>query len=74
MKCRLQATVDKEFILNKIEECIDFYANEESVTLKELSDDIMNRYLKDCVSYILICYSSNCITVRGVCYVFKCCL
>ena len=66
MKCRLQATVNKEFILNKIEECTDFYANEESVTLKELSDDILKGYLKDCLSYILICYSSRCITVRGV--------
>ena len=65
MKCRLQAIVDKEFILNKIEECTDFYANEESATLKELSDDIMNGYLKDCLSYVLICHSS-CITVKCV--------
>lgn len=66
MKVRLQATVNKEFILKKIEECTDFYANEESDTLKELSDDILKWYLEDCLSYILICYSSNCITVRGV--------
>ena len=66
MKYRLQATVDKEFILNKIEECTDFYVNEESNTLKELSDDMLEGYLEDCLSYILICYSSRCITVRGV--------
>ena len=66
MKGRLQATVNKEFILDKIEGCTDFYANEESVTLKELSDDMLEGYLKDCLSYILICYSSRCITVRGV--------
>ena len=66
MKYRLQATVNKEFILKKIEECTDFYANEESVTLKELSDDTLGGYLEDCLSYILICYSSRCITVRGV--------
>lgn len=66
MKVRLQATVNKEFILKKIEECTDFYVNEESTTLKELSDDMMNGYLKDCLSYVLICYSSRCITVRGV--------
>ena len=66
MKGRLQVTVNKEFILNKIEECTDFYANEESNTLKELSDDMMKGYLKDCISYILICYSSRCITVSGV--------
>ena len=66
MKYRLQATVNKDFILNKIEECKDFYANEELVTLKELSDDILKGYLEDCLSYILICYSSRCITVRGV--------
>ena len=66
MKGRLQATVNKEFILNKIEECTDFYTNEESVTLKELSDDMLEGYLEDCLSYILICYSSRCITVRGV--------
>ena len=65
MKVRLQATVNKEFILKKIEECTDFYANEESNTLKELSDDMLNEYLKDCVSYILICYS-NCITVEDL--------
>ena len=65
MKYRLQVTVDKEFILNKIEECTDFYANEESATLKELSDDTLEGYLEDCLSYALICYS-NCITVRGV--------
>lgn len=41
MKYRLQATVNKDFILNKIEECKDFYANEELVTLKELSDDML---------------------------------
>ena len=41
MKVRLQATVNKEFILNKIEECTDFYTNEESNTLKELSDDML---------------------------------
>ena len=41
MKCRLQATVNKEFLLKKVEECTDFYANEESVTLKELSDDML---------------------------------
>ena len=58
MKARLQVTVNKEFILKKIEECTDFYANEESNTLKELSDDILEGYLKDCLSYILICYSS----------------
>ena len=66
MKYRLQITVNKDFILNKIEECKDFYANEELVTLKELSDDILKGYLEDCLSYILICYSSRCITVRGV--------
>ena len=65
MKVRLQATVDKEFILNKIEECTDFYANEESTTLKELSDDILEGYLEDCLSYILICHSSY-ITVKCV--------
>ena len=42
MKCMLQATVNKELILKKIEECTDFYTNEESNTLKELSDDILN--------------------------------
>ena len=45
MKYELQVTVNKEFILNKIEECTDFYANEESVTLKELSDDMLEGYL-----------------------------
>ena len=66
MNGRLQATVNKELLLKKIEECTDFYANEESNTLKELSDDILKGYLKDCLSYVLICYSSRCITVRGV--------
>ena len=66
MKYSLKITVNKDFILNKIDECTDFYANEESVTLKELSDDILKGYLKDCLSYLLICYSSRCITVRGV--------
>ena len=45
--------------------CKDFYANEESAMLKELSDDMLEGYMEDCLSYILICYS-NCITVRGV--------
>ena len=45
MKYSLKITVNKEFILNKIEECTDFYANEESVTLKELSDDMLEGYL-----------------------------
>ena len=62
----LQVTVDKELLLKKIEECTDLYANEESVTLKELSDDMLEGYLEDCLSYILICYSSRCITVKGV--------
>ena len=66
MKCRLQITVNKELLLKKIEECTDFYANEESNTLKELSDDTLGGYLEDCLSYVLICYSSRCITVRGV--------
>ena len=66
MKYKLKITVNKELLLKKIEECTDFYANEESNTLKELSDDMMNGYLKDCLSYILICYSSSCITVRAV--------
>ena len=66
MEGRLQITANTDFILNKIEECTDFYANEESNTLKELSDDILKGYLEDCLSYILICYSSRCITVRGV--------
>lgn len=61
----LQVTVDKELLLKKIDECTDFYANEESNTLKELSDDMLEGYLEDCLSYILICYSS-CITVRGI--------
>ena len=65
MKYSLKITVNKELLLKKIEECTDFYANEESTTLKELSDDILEGYLEDCLSYILICYS-NCITVRGV--------
>ena len=65
MKVRLQATVNKELLLKKIEECTDFYANEESNTLKELSDDILEGYLEDYLSYVLICYSS-CITVRCV--------
>ena len=65
MKYRLQATVNKELLLNKIEECTDFYAKEESNTLKELSDDILEGYLEDCLSYILICYSSI-MTVRVV--------
>ena len=66
MKGRLQATVNREFILKKIEECTDFYANEESNTLKELSDDVLEGYLEDCLSYILICYSSKCFTVKCV--------
>ena len=66
MKGRLQATLNKEFILKKIYECTDFYANEESLILKELSDDMLEGYLEDCLSYLLICYSSRCITVRGV--------
>ena len=66
MKGRLQATVNKEFILKKIEGCKDLYDNEESFTLKELSDDMLEGYLEDCLSYILICYSSRCITVSGV--------
>lgn len=65
MKGKLQVTVNKEFILRKIEECTDFYVNEESNALKELSDDILEGYLEDCLSYVLICYSSS-ITVRGV--------
>ena len=66
MKGRLKATVDKEFILNKIDECTDFYANKESTILKELSDDMLEGYLEDCLSYVLICYSSRCITVSGI--------
>ena len=54
MKYNLKIKVDKEFILNKIEECTDLYVNEESNTLKELSDDILEGYLEDCLSYILI--------------------
>ena len=66
MEGRLQITANTDFILNKIEECTDSYANEESNTLKELSDDILEGYLEDCLSYMLICYSSRCITVSGV--------
>ena len=66
MKYSLKITVNKEFILNKIEQCTDFYGNEESNTLKELSDDVLEGYLEDCLSYVLICYSSICMTVRGV--------
>ena len=66
MKARLQLTVNKELMLKKIEECTDFYTNEESNTLKELSDYTLEGYLEDCLSYILICYSSRSITVRGV--------
>ena len=65
MKVRLQTTVNKELLLKKIEECTDFYANEESNTLKELSDDMLNGYLEDCLSYVLICHSSY-ITVKCV--------
>lgn len=65
MKAKLQMMVNKELLLKKIEECTDFYANEESNTLKELSDDMLEGYLKDCLSYILICHS-NCITVKCV--------
>ena len=65
MKAKLQVTVNKELLLKKIEECTDFYVNEESNTLKELSDDILEGCLEDCLSYILICYSS-CITVKCV--------
>ena len=50
MKVRLQATVNKEFILKKIEECTYFCDNEESTTLKELSDDMLEGYLEDCLS------------------------
>ena len=49
MKVRLQETINKEFILKKVEEYTDFYANEESNTLKELSDDILEGYLEDCL-------------------------
>ena len=66
MKYRLQIVVNEELLLKKIEECTDFYANEESVTLKELSDDMLEVYLRDCLSYIPICYSSRCITVSGI--------
>ena len=58
--------MNKELLLKKIEECTDFYANEESTTLKELSDDILVGYLEDCLSYLLICDSSRCITVSGI--------
>ena len=44
MKYRLQATVNKELLLKKIEECTDFYANEESNALKELSYDTLGGY------------------------------
>ena len=66
MKVRLQTTVNKELLLKKIEECTDFNANEEANTLKELSDDILEGYLEDCLSYVLICYSGSCITVGVV--------
>ena len=66
MKAKVQMVVNKELLLKKIEECTDFYANEESNTLKELSDDILEGYLEDCLSYILICYSSRCITVEDL--------
>lgn len=66
MKAKLQLTVNKELILKKIEECTDFYANEEFNALKELSDDILEGYLEDCLSYLLICYSSRCIAVKCV--------
>ena len=66
MKYSLKITVNKELLLKKIEECTDFYANEESVTLKELSDDMLEGYLEDCLSYILICYSSRCIAVEDL--------
>ena len=46
--------------------CKDLYDNEESFTLKELPDETLEGYLEDCLSYILICYSSRCITVRGI--------
>ena len=65
MKYELQLTVNKDFILKKIEECTDFYTNEESNTLKELSDYTLEGYLEDCLSYILICYS-NCVTVEDL--------
>ena len=64
MKYGLQVNVNKELLLKKIEECTDFYTNEESTTLKELSDATLEGYLEDCLSYILICYSSI-MTVRG---------
>lgn len=41
MKAKLQIIVNKDTIFNKIEECTDFYFNEESATLKELSDDML---------------------------------
>ena len=66
MKYSLKITVNKEFILKKIEGCTDFYANEESTTLKELSNDILEGYLEDCLSYLFICYNSRCVTVSGV--------
>lgn len=65
MKAKLQMMVNKELLLKKIEQCTDFYANEESNTLKELSDDMLNGYLEDCLSYVLI-YYSNCITVEDL--------
>ena len=65
MKAKLQIMVNKELLLKKIEECADFYANEESNTLKELSNDILGGYLEDCLSYLFICYNIRCITVRG---------
>ena len=66
MKYSLKITVNKEFILNKIEQCTDVYADEESTTLKELSNDILEGYLEDCLSYLFICYNSRCIVVRCV--------
>lgn len=65
MKVMLQVILNKELLLKKIEECTDLYADEESNTLKELSNDILEGYLEDCISYILICHSS-CITVKCV--------
>ena len=47
MKYSLKITVNKEFILKKIDECTDFYGNEESNTLKELSDDMLEGYLEE---------------------------
>ena len=66
MKYSLKITVNKEFILKKIEGCKDLYDNEESFTLKELPDETLEGYLEDCLSYILTCYSSRYITVSGV--------